>query len=243
MNQRLLVVLLSVLIALAAAVVAPAFVPAVAAAASPGPLPECRYADVLTPRRAYRDWDKTLLDTALMVPRSYVPPGLVSISNANIGGTGKVRHFVIADLAALARAARKAGNPIAVQSAYRSYSTQAAIYASNVKRLGEKQARLQSARPGHSEHQLGTTLDFKAAAGSVPWTGSGFGSTAAGKWLAANGWRFGFVMSYPPNKRAVTCYMYESWHWRYVGRENAAAIRASGLTLREWLWRKGYGKR
>jgi zinc D-Ala-D-Ala carboxypeptidase len=242
MNQRLLVVLLSALIAVAATIVAPAAAPLVAAASSPGPLPECRYADVLTPRRAYRDWDKTLLDTILMVPRSYVPPNLVSVSNANIGGSGKVRQLVIADLRALARAARQAGNPLAVRSAYRSCSSQAAIYSSEVRRLGEKKARLQSARPGHSEHQLGTTIDFMAAGGSAPWTGSGFHNTAAGKWLAKNGWRYGFVMSYPPNKRAVTCYMYESWHWRYVGRDNAAAIRASGLTVREWLWRKGYGK-
>jgi D-alanyl-D-alanine carboxypeptidase len=49
-------------------------------------------------------------------------------------------------------------------------------------------------------------------------------------------------MSYPPNKRSVTCYMYEAWHWRYVGRDTAAKIRQSGLTLREWLWRQGYGR-
>ncbi|HWH36904.1 MAG TPA: M15 family metallopeptidase [Candidatus Limnocylindrales bacterium] len=238
MSQRLSTLLLSLVMALTVLVVAPV----TASAASPGPLPACRYADVTTPRRAYDDWDKTLVDTIYMVPRSYVPPGMVSVSQAKIGGSGRVRKLVIADLAAMAAAARKAGNPIAVQSAYRSYASQASIYRNNVRRLGTKRARLQSARPGHSEHQLGTTLDLKAAGGSLPWAGGSFHNSRAGKWMASNGWKFGFVMSYPPNRRAKTCYMYEAWHWRYIGRDAAAKVRASGLTLREWLWRQGYGK-
>ena len=242
MGQRLLVVLFSAVVAAAALSAAASAAPPSAAAASPGPLPACRYDDVQTARQRYRAWDKTLLDTIYKVPRSYSPPGRVSVGLAGISGTGNVRKLVIADLRALAAAARKAGTPLAVQSAYRSYSAQAAIYQDHVRRLGVKEARLQSARPGHSEHQLGTTLDFKAAAGGLPWSGGGFANSPAGKWLAVNGWKFGFVMSYPPNKTSVTCYMYEAWHWRYVGRESAAAIRASGLTLREWLWRKGYGK-
>jgi zinc D-Ala-D-Ala carboxypeptidase len=239
MGHRLLAVVFSALVALTALAVAPLAV----AAAGPGPLPACRYDDVLTPRRAYTDWSKTLVDTTLMVPRSYVPPGLVSVGQAGIAGKGKVRKIVINDLRALATAARKAGNPIAVQSGYRSYASQASIYNANVRRLGVKRARLQSARPGHSEHQLGTTLDFKAGGGGLPWVGGSFHNSRAGKWIAANGWKFGFVMSYPPNKTKVTCYMYEAWHWRYVGRDVAAKIRASGLTLRQWLWRQGYGRR
>lgn len=238
MSQRLLVVLFSALMAVGAI----AATPVVTAAAGPGPLPACRYDDVLTPRRAYSDWNKTLLDTIYMVPRSYVPPGLVSVTQAGVNGKGKVRKLVLADLRAMAAAARKAGNSIAVQSAYRSYASQVSIYNNNVRRLGVKKARLQSARPGHSEHQLGTTLDIKAAGGGLPWSGGSFASSPAGKWMAANGWKFGFVMSYPPNKRSVTCYMYEAWHWRYVGRDTAAKIRQSGLTLREWLWRQGYGR-
>ena len=58
----------------------------------------------------------------------------------------------------------------------------------------------------------------------------------AGSWLIANSWRYGFVLSYPKDSREVTCYIYEPWHYRYVGRETAALIHESGLTLREWLW-------
>jgi D-alanyl-D-alanine carboxypeptidase len=56
--------------------------------------------------------------------------------------------------------------------------------------------------------------------------------------MAAHAWEYGFVMSYPAGKTKKTCYGYEPWHYRYVGRDEAAAIHASGLVLREWLWLK-----
>jgi len=62
-------------------------------------------------------------------------------------------------------------------------------------------------------------------------------ATPAGAWMAEHAWEFGFVMSYPRGSFAQTCYDYESWHYRYVGRALAADIRASGLTPREFLWR------
>lgn len=218
-------------------------VPAVNAASTSSvpPLPECRYDDVLTPYRAYRDWRKTLLDPIYMVPRSYVPPNLVSVREANISGRGKVRPLVLTDLRALAAAARAAGKPLAIQSAYRSYARQETIFANNVEQYGFKYAALVSARPGHSEHQLGTALDFKSKGGPAPWELKDWATTPAGKWMKNNGWKYGFVMSYPYGKRSVTCYKYESWHYRYFGREVARAITESGLTTREWLWRQGYG--
>ena len=207
----------------------------VAAATTP---PQCRYDDVLTRHSAYSDWNKTLLDTIFMVRRSYVPPSLVAVSRANIGGSGRVRPLVIDDLRALAAAARNANSPLRVVSAHRSYATQQYVYQREVQRFGVVRAREQVARPGHSEHQLGTTLDFgTAGSSSMPW-GSDWGQTRAGSWMRQNGWRFGFVMSYPRNKRGVTCYRYEPWHWRYVGRAMAADMRGTGLTLREYLWRK-----
>ena len=208
---------------------------AVSAATSP---PECRYDDVLTRYTAYSDWNRTLLDTIYMVRRAYVPPNLVSVSNANIGGTGRVRRFVIADLRAMAAAARKAKAPLRVVSAYRSYGTQQTVYQREVNRFGVRLARQRVARPGHSEHQLGTTLDFGSAGTSLePWA-SDWGETKAGTWMRQNAWRYGFVLSYPRNRRGVTCYRYEPWHWRYVGPEMAADMHGTGLTLREYLWRE-----
>ena len=96
----------------------------------------------------------------------------------------------------------------------------------------------ESARAGHSEHQLGTTVDFRSYGGSAPWDYTDWATTKAGAWLKANAWKYGFVMSYPKGKTSVTCYAYEPWHYRYVGRTARGAIRASGLTLREYLWRE-----
>jgi D-alanyl-D-alanine carboxypeptidase len=54
--------------------------------------------------------------------------------------------------------------------------------------------------------------------------------------MLANAWRYGFVLSYPKGKTDVTCYTYEPWHYRYVGRDRAIWVRASELTLREFIW-------
>jgi zinc D-Ala-D-Ala carboxypeptidase len=200
-----------------------------------GPLPACRYLDILTTPRQYSDWPVTLVDTILRVPSSYVPPDLVSVSQAGIAGGGKVRAVVIEDLRAMTEAAAAAGAAIGVQSAYRSYERQQAVFKGWVAELGYDRALQVSARPGHSEHQLGLGIDFRSEPGGDPFDGD-WATTKAGKWMKANAWEYGFVMSYPEGKIGVTCYDYEPWHYHYVGRDNAAAIRSSGVTPREWLW-------
>jgi len=205
-------------------------------AAGLGPLPACRYDDILTAPRGYDDWSITLVDTILRVTKSYVPPDLEPVSDAGIGGSGKIRAVAVADLHDLAAAAKAAGNPVAVVSAYRSFVTQQSVFRGWVDQSGYKQALLYSARPGHSEHQLGLAIDFKTAGGGVPWSGSDWGKSPAGTWMRRHAWEYGWVQSYPKGKRATTCYAYESWHFRYVGRDLAAAIHASGLTPREYLW-------
>ena len=206
-----------------------------AGARGAGPLPACRYDDIMTTPRGYDAWSTTLVDTILRVPRSYVPPDLVSVSQAGIAGRGKVRAIVIDDLRAMAEAAAAAGNAIGVQSAYRSYASQQAVFAGWVAGYGYASALTFSARPGHSEHQLGLAIDFRSDPGGSPFKGS-WGSTPAGAWMKKHAWEYGFIRSYPPNEQRVTCYASEAWHYRYVGRDLAAAIHASGLTLREYLW-------
>jgi zinc D-Ala-D-Ala carboxypeptidase len=213
-------------------------VPPVSTTTSPS---ACRVADVSAKFRSTRDWSRTLLDWTYEVPRSYVPPRLVPVSRAGLSGGGYVRSELIPDLKAMAAAARAAGARLAVQSAYRSYATQVSTFAYWVSRFGYRTALIGSARPGHSEHQLGTAIDFKSYGGGVPWSIGGYnwGLTAQGKWLAKNAWKYGFVLSYPYNKKAQVCYAYEPWHFRYYGRPVAKAIHDSGLTARVWLWRHG----
>ncbi len=196
--------------------------------------PACAYHDVTTALTSYDDALTTLVDTTYMVPRSYAPKDLVS---TGIAGGGVVRRMVASDLRAMAAAAARAGAPLAVVSAYRSYSTQIATFNHWVAVDGLAAALLGSARPGHSEHQLGTAIDFTSRGGGDPWYYPDWGRTAAGHWMALNAWKYGFVMSYPKGKSpSQTCYKYEPWHFRYVGLTAARQIHASGWTLREYLW-------
>ncbi len=206
--------------------------------ASVPPLPKCTYVDIDTRFKKLGFWRKTLVDTRLMVGRKYKPTDLVPVSQANIGGSGKVRAIIIDDLKAMAKSARKAGKGIAVRSAYRSYSSQKSVFAGWVARSGYQQALKYSARPGHSEHQLGTTIDFRSASSqTAPWDYKDWATSKPGAWMQANAWKYGFVMSYPKGKFSTVCYGYEPWHYRYVGRKLAREIHDSGLTPREYLWR------
>lgn len=205
------------------------------------PLPACAYQDVLTKYRAYTDWHRTLVDTILMVPSDYHPGDLVDTSQAGLNGGHAMRSPVTADLRAMTDAARAAGRPIQVVSGFRSYATQKATFDYWVSVGGYEQALRTSARPGHSEHQLGTTLDFTSLGGRPPWEYADWAALPAGAWMASNAWRHGFVMSYPRDSFSRVCYDYEPWHYRYIGPAAAAEVQGSGLAFREWLWLKGSG--
>jgi D-alanyl-D-alanine carboxypeptidase len=193
------------------------------------PLPSCSYADVLTARRAYTHWATTLLDTTYRLPSVYYPGDLVP---TGLRGGGSIRQLALTDLRAMDKAARAAGARFAVSSAFRSFSRQATLFKNRVAAVGKAAALRTVARAGHSEHQLGTAIDFRSYDGRTP-----FATTRAGIWMKANAWKFGWVMSYPSGKSTVTCYGYEPWHYRYVGRTEARSIHYAGITLRQWLWR------
>jgi len=200
-------------------------------------LPACRYADVKTRFRSTAKWAHTLVDTERMVTRQYVPPDLVSVSDARINGSGEVRDIVIDDLHAMTRAAKLAGSPIAVRSAYRSYQQQVDTFQYWVDQVGYDKAKKTSARPGHSEHQLGTTIDFRSGDSSkAPWDYPDWAKTAAGAWMAQNAWKYGWLMSYPKGETDISGYDYEPWHYRYFGRGLAAKIHDSGKVPRAYLW-------
>jgi D-alanyl-D-alanine carboxypeptidase len=90
-----------------------------------------------------------------------------------------------------------------------------------------------AARPGYSEHQTGLAVDF--AARGVSTLQVSFAKTKAGIWLAANAYRYGFVLRYPSGKTAITGYSFEPWHFRYVGVEVATAMHDQNIqTLEEF---------
>ena len=166
--------------------------------------PVCGMGDTLTRYRATSDWYRSLLDTRLRLPRAYVPWDLVSVARAGVSGSGRIRRVALDDFTAMARAARAAGAEFAVESAYRSYGTQISTFWGWVRITGYRRALLVSARPGHSEHQLGTAVDLKTPGGAAPWAYADWGRTRPGAWLARNSWRYGWVLSYPRGRSPRT---------------------------------------
>jgi D-alanyl-D-alanine carboxypeptidase len=206
-----------------------------------GRLPSCDLGDVHTVPRGYGDWSVTLVDRLLRVEKGYVPPDLVHVSKANIAGGGYLRAVTIDDTRAMAKAARAAGAPIGIWSAYRSYEEQVQIFTGYANQNGFDSAITYSQRPGHSEHQLGLGVDFMSAGGGNPLPGD-WAKTPAGSWMQKNSWKFGWVLSYPRGEGGTrwndrTCFRYEPWHFRYLGRAVAAKVHQAGLTIREYLWR------
>ena len=120
------------------------------------------------------------------------------------------------------------GLDLFVISSYRSYNYQKEVYAGWKKMYGSN-ADLVSARPGHSEHQLGLAVDLNACDYS-------FADTAEGRWLREHCAEYGYILRYPSNEaRAYTGYSYEPWHIRYVGVSVAKNVMSSGKTLEELL--------
>lgn len=91
-----------------------------------------------------------------------------------------------------------------------------------------------SARAGHSQHQLGTAVDFSSSE-IADGLGGTFSSTKASKWLANNAWKYGFAISYPQGYESTTGYSYESWHYRYIGKTYAQEMVNSGMILEVYL--------
>lgn len=122
-------------------------------------------------------------------------------------------------------------NLLGIRSAYRSYSTQDSLFRDYASRHGEEQANRFSARPGQSEHQLGTTVDFGGTAVDFQ---AAYADTEQGRWLADNAHLYGFAMSYPAGKEHITGYIFEPWHYRYIGVGDAMEWKQSGITLKEF---------
>lgn len=118
-------------------------------------------------------------------------------------------------------------------SAYRSYSRQYTIYATNLVTQGIAHTNRYSAAPGRSEHQTGLAIDISCASEGFGLETT-FADTPEGIWVAENAHRFGFILRYPKDKEHITGYNYEPWHIRYVGTELAGYLYETGLTLDEY---------
>ena len=157
-----------------------------------------------------------IVNKSYPVPKSYAPGLLPEVNTAYLD---------------MKKAAAADGISIWARNSYRSYWTQKYIYEGYVSQRGRAAADRFSARPGYSEHQAGVAMDLNSLSFS-------FGETATGKWIANHCVEYGFILRYPKDKEAITGYMYEPWHVRYVGTELAQELYLGDgnfLTLEEYF--------
>lgn len=167
-------------------------------------------------------------------PNNYAPDDLVLL-DTHRRGAQYMRSEAADALKSMFIAAETDGHSLSALSAYRSYSVQVSVYNSEVQTYGRAVADTQSARPGHSEHQTGLTVDVGKAGGPCGIEDC-FADMPEGKWIAKNAYRFGFILRYPPQKDSVTGYRYEPWHIRYVGIELATEMHNTDTqTLEEFF--------
>ena len=189
-----------------------------------------------------------LVDKAHFLPEGYAPPDLISLTAATAQGRSytisrdglSLRAPAERALEEMARAARADGVTLLASSTYRSYEYQVGVYRRNVEQMGQAAADRESARPGASQHQLGTVVDF----GSIT---DEFAQTKAGRWLDENAHRFGWSLSFPQGYEDVTGYRWECWHYRYLGREALAFQRKWFCNVQQYMlefvnaWREFLG--
>ena len=143
---------------------------------------------------------------------------------------------------AMQKAAAADGVTVWMQSGYRSVKYQTSLYERKTKYYLDKGYDNATAKekaaavvnpPGYSEHNCGLAADLN----SPEHTGldEGFEKTAAFRWLCEHAGDYGFILRYPKDAEDKTEIIYEPWHWRYVGVENAAKINASGLCFEEYI--------
>ncbi|GEM_PF-1015394 len=171
-------------------------------------------------------------------PIDYVPSDLVAMSD--IGVPSANGHSLRAPAAEAIRqmfadARSQAGIEFDMTSGYRSYELQTTLYNGYVSELGQQGADATSARPGHSEHQMGLAADISSPADGCVLEQC-YANTKGGQWLKENAWKYGFILRYPEGLTPITGYEYEPWHYRYVGKDVAARYQQSGAqTYEEFL--------
>ena len=181
------------------------------------------------------DWRLVLINKQNSIPEDY------TFQLGTIKGSMQCDKRILEDLFAMLEAAEKDGVNLTICSPYRDLEYQQMLFKRKIKRYMNRgmsymeayQLSSQSVTvPGASEHQIGLALDI--VCNDYMSLDEGFGDTKAGKWLAANSCRFGFILRYPEGKENITGIEYEPWHFRYVGKAAAPVIMEQGITLEEF---------
>ena len=172
------------------------------------------------------------VDKTHALPATYAP----TLVDTGLPGGGKIAPIARSSLIGLFADAKQRGLFPMITSAYRSYDDQVLAFSSWVNQEWASQGNLflaivsaesYSAYPGHSEHQLGTALDVDCD-GCVAFDTTDKRNIALWKFLEDNAYRYGFVISYPRDMADRTGYIYEPWHIRFIGIDNATELYKQG---------------
>lgn len=165
---------------------------------------------------------------------TYIPNNLIKIDEEISTKEICLIKEVNDSLVEMIEKAKGVGVLIKASSGFRNYQYQKELF-NNITKDNQEKTSDAVAKPGYSEHQLGTTVDLTGK--SINYTSANdiFDKTPEDKWLKENAYLYGFIQSYPQNKENITGYKYEPWHYRYVGIKKAKEIKESGLTITEFL--------
>lgn len=221
----------------------PTVMPSPTATATPSPTPTATPIGPCVNRMPNDDLF-TIVTQTYGLSRDYAPQDLVLLTdylpvNVTLGYPTEIRQIAVGPLVQMIADMQNSGLEPFIISGYRSYAAQAISW-DKWNREEPERAAILSARPGHSEHQLGTTLDFGSpelaeivGIEDIEFH-TYFYQTSEGIWLAENAHRYGFTLSYPRSAQELTGFFYEPWHYRYVGQEMATFLHDSGTYLTEY---------
>ena len=161
---------------------------------------------------------------------NYAPDDIVKVSVQFAYGDNEIKKEVYEKFRSMDNDAKKEGLYLIITSSYRDYNFQKELWDSYANQKGDEWADSVSARAGYSEHQTGYTLDIVTYNANM----SSFETTDEFKWLQDNAYKYGFILRYPKDKEDITGYSYESWHYRYVGKDVATKIKKLGITFDEY---------
>lgn len=164
--------------------------------------------------------------------KDYEPEDLTVINSKFASGTQKLRKEAADKFEEMASDMLKENLKIYAGSTYRSYSYQEGLYNRYVKKDGFKEAETYSARAGYSEHQLGLAVDIV----NGKWNYLSEGDKEY-TWLINNSYKYGFILRYPHESEYITGYVFEDWHFRYLGIDLATKVHESKLTYDEYIAR------
>ncbi len=165
------------------------------------------------------------------LPEDFEPGEIESIGSMYAYADRYIESYVYERFREMWHAASQEDLTLIITSGYRDYETQERIYSSYLATRGKDAADRISARPGHSEHQLGYAVDIVTHGYGLVVE---FEESDEFAWLVDNAHRFGFILRYPDDAEHITGYLYEPWHYRYVGEEVATYIYENQITYDEY---------